>query len=181
MRRQAQAKRLRRDLELVPIRGNVDTRLRKLDSGEYGALILAAAGLKRLGLEGRIAACLDPGEFLPAAGQGALAVEIREDRKDLRELLRVADDAATHTEVEAERSLIKALGASCRVPVGALARVSEGSMTLEGAVFSPDGLKVVRKSIAGPAGAAQRLGAELASHLRAAGADRLLFGNWVNK
>lgn len=181
LRRQAQLKRLRRDLELLPVRGNVDTRLRKLDAGEYDALILAAAGLKRLGLEGRISGYLDTASFLPAAGQGALAVEIRKDRKDLAELLRIADDPATHAEVEAERSFLKALGASCRVPVGALAHVSQESLTLEGAVFSPDGLKAVRRNTSGPAKAARRVGAELASHLRAAGADRLLFGSWAEK
>ncbi len=178
LRRQAQLKRLRRDLELVPVRGNVDTRLRKLDAGEYGALILAAAGLKRLGLEGRISGYLDPAHFLPAAGQGALAVEVRKDYAELMEPLQKVDDPTTHAEVEAERSFLKALGASCRVPVGALARASEGNLVLEGTVLSPDGLKAVRKSISGPASAAHRLGAELASHLRAAGADRLLFGNW---
>ena len=181
LRRQAQMKRMRRDLELVPVRGNVDTRLKKLDAGEYGALVLAACGLKRLGLSNRISECLDPAQFLPAPGQGALAVEIREDRQDLVELLREVDDAASHQEVDAERSFLKALGGSCRVPVGALARVSEGRMTLEGVVLSPDGQKAVRKSISGPERSAQRLGTELASHLRAVGADRLLYGEWAAK
>ena len=181
LRRQAQLKRLRRDLELVPVRGNVDTRLKKLDAGEYGALVLAVCGLKRLGLADRISECLDPAQFLPAPGQGALAVEIREDRQDLMELLRDVDDAASHHEVEAERSFLKALGGSCRVPVGALARVSEGKITLEGVVLSPDGQKAVRKSISGPERSAQRLGTELASHLRAVGADRLLYGEWAAK
>ena len=181
LRRQAQLKRMRRDLELLPIRGNVDTRLKKLDAGEYEALILAACGLKRLGLSDRISEYLDPAQFLPAPGQGALAVQIREDRQDLSELLRGVDDAGSHREVDAERSFLKALGGSCRVPVGALARASEQKLTLEGIVLSPDGLKAVRKSLAGPAKSAEQLGADLASHLRAVGADRLLFGSWKGK
>jgi len=179
IRRQAQLKRLRRDLELVPIRGNVDTRLKKLDAGEVDALVLAAAGLKRLGLADRISEFLEPAQFLPAPCQGALAVEVRSDRADLAEWLRPLEDAAARREVEAERSLLKALGGNCRVPLGALARVTdENNMTLEGVVLSPDGLKAVRQSVAGSTKSAQRLGMDLASHLRAVGADRLLYGNW---
>ena len=182
LRRQAQLKRLRRDLEIAPIRGNVDTRLKKLDAGEYDALVLAAAGLKRLGLESRIAERLDPAIFLPAPGQGALALEVRADRVEVKKWVEGLDDAASHRELEAERSLLKALGGSCRVPVGGLARVTdENNMTLEGVVLSPDGLKAVRKRVAGSTRAARRLGVELASHLRAVGADRLLYGMWGKK
>jgi hydroxymethylbilane synthase len=179
LRRQAQLKRLRRDLEVLPIRGNVDTRLKKLDSQEYDALILAAAGLKRLGLSDRVSESLDPARFLPAPGQGTLAVEIRADRAEVAEKVRALDDASSRWELEAERSLLRALGGSCRVPVGGLARVTDGNnLSLEGVVLSPDGLKALRQSVAGPAKAAQRLGKELASHLRAMGADRLLYGKW---
>lgn len=179
LRRQAQLKRLRRDLEILPIRGNVDTRLKKLDSQEYDALILAAAGLKRLGLSNRVSELLDPAQFLPAPGQGTLAVEIREDRTEVAEHVRALDDAVSRWELEAERSLLRALGGNCRVPVGGLARVTDGNnLSLEGVVLSPDGLKVIRQSVTGPAKAAQRLGLQLASHLRAVGADRLLYGNW---
>ena len=182
LRRQAQLKRLRRDLEIVPVRGNVDTRLKKLDSQEYDALILAAAGLKRLGLSERISEFLEPAQFLPAPCQGTLAVEIRRDRPSMAEHLQPLEDAASRWELEAERSLLRALGGSCRVPIGGLARVIDGSnLSLEGVVLSPDGLKAIRQSVAGPAKAAQRLGKELASHLRAAGADRLLFGSWAEK
>jgi len=182
IRRQAQLKRLRRDLELLPIRGNVDTRLKKLDAGEYDALVLAAAGLKRLGLADRISEFLDPAIFLPAPCQGALAIEIRRDRADLVEQLRALEDTSSRREVEAERSFLKALGGNCRVPLGALARVTdENNMTLEGVVLSPDGLKAVRKSVAGSTKSAQRLGVDLASHLRAVGADRLLYGSWSKK
>lgn len=181
LRRQAQLKRLRRDLEIRPIRGNVDTRLRKLDEGKYDALVLAACGLKRLGFQGRVSQFLEPNQMLPAPGQGVLAVEILEDRADFAQLLKAVDDADSHWEMKAERSLLKALGGSCRVPVGALARVDGENLTLVGAVLSPDGLKEVRKEISGSKKSAERLGTELASHLRAAGADRLLYGNWAVK
>ena len=179
LRRQSQLQRIRRDLELVPIRGNVDTRLKKLDAGECDALILAAAGLKRLGFAERISEFLEPARFLPAPGQGALAVEVRKAGNEVADQVRALEDPGSRREVEAERSLLKALGGNCQVPVGALARVGDGdNLSLEGVVLSPDGLKAVRQSIAGPAKAAERLGKELASHLRALGADRLLYGTW---
>ena len=178
LRRQAQLKRLRRDLEFVSIRGNVDTRLRKLEDGEMEALVLAACGLIRLGLSNRISESLNPMEMLPAPGQGALGIEIRSDRREVEELVKAVDDAASHQAVEAERALLRALGGSCRVPVGALAVVEEETLKLEGVVLSPDGLKAVRKQVTGSRRAAERLGSELASHLRAVGADRLLYGSW---
>ncbi|MBI3323287.1 MAG: hydroxymethylbilane synthase [Candidatus Omnitrophica bacterium] len=178
LRRVAQLKRLRRDLEYVEVRGNVDTRLRKLEEGQADALVLAAAGLIRLGLGARISEALNPEQFLPAPCQGALAVEIREDRTDVAGAVRPLEDADARAEFEAERSLLKALGGNCRVPLGALARAGGESMTLGAVVLSPDGMKAVRKSVGGSRAAARRLGAELASHLRAAGADRLLYGRW---
>lgn len=181
LRRQSQLKRLRRDLELVSIRGNVDTRLGKLDKKECDALLLAACGLIRLGLSDRISEYLDPIHMIPAAGQGALGIEIRSDREDLLQLVQGVDDPNSHCEIEAERAFLKALGGGCSVPIGALARVSDTSLTLTGVVLSPDGLKVVRKEIVGSKQAAEKLGTELASHLRAAGADRLLYGQWAAK
>ncbi|MBI3615127.1 MAG: hydroxymethylbilane synthase [Candidatus Omnitrophica bacterium] len=178
LRRQSQLKRLRRDLELLPIRGNVDTRLKKLDAGEYDALVLAVCGLIRLGRESRITEILETAKMMPAPGQGALAVEIREDNQEVAQLLQAVNDPDAETEVEAERAFLKALGGGCSVPVGGLARVEGENLTLTGAVFSPDGLKVVREQIVGPRQAARRIGTELASHLRAAGADRLLYGQW---
>ena len=178
LRRVAQLKRLRRDLEYVEVRGNVDTRLRKLEEGEADALVLAAAGLIRLGLSARISEALDPAQFLPAACQGALALEVRADRADVAEIVKALDHAGSRAEFEAERALLRALGGNCRVPVGALGRVSDENMTLEAVVLSPDGLKAVRKSVSGSRASAARLGMELASHLRAAGADRLLYGTW---
>ena len=179
LRRQSQLKRIRRDLEIVPIRGNVDTRLKKLDSGECDALILAGCGLKRLGLSQRISEWLEPSRMLPASGQGALGVEIAEGDKEIDRWIQALDDSTAHAEVTAERALVKALGGGCDVPIGAHARVQGANLTLVAAVFSPDGLKTVRKEISGSKEAAERLGKELASHLRAAGADRLLYGNWV--
>jgi hydroxymethylbilane synthase len=187
LRRQAQLKRLRRDLTPVPIRGNVDTRLKKLDSGEYGALILAACGLIRLGLGDRIGEYLDPSQMLPAPGQGAIGVEIRVPQEltapaaEFSSLVQTVDDPETHWEIEAERALLKALGGGCQVPIGALARIQGETLTLAGVVLSPDGLKAIQREIAGPKRNAEQLGAELASHLRAAGADRLLYGHWVQK
>lgn len=177
LRRQAQVKRLRRDVELVPIRGNVDTRLTKLDRGEYDAVIVAACGLMRLGLEARIAQRLEPAQMLPAPGQGALGIELRADRDDLRAVCAALDDPATRAAVSAERALLKALGGGCQVPIAALATIdASGNLTLEGAVFSPEGLRGIRQSLSGAHTEAERIGATLASHLRAKGADRLLFG-----
>jgi hydroxymethylbilane synthase len=178
LRRQAQLLRMRRDLKLLPIRGNVDTRLRKLDAGDYGALILAACGLIRLGLQKRITEILDLDRMIPAPGQGALGIEIRENREEIASIICAVNHPDSQWEVTAERALLKALGGGCNVPVGALARVQDGALTLVGTVLSPDGLKAVRKEVKGPKQAAEKLGKELASHLRAAGADRMLYGQW---
>lgn len=181
LRRIAQLKRLRRDLEYLPIRGNVDTRLKKLDAGEYDAVILAGCGLIRLGVPQRISEWLDPAVCLPAVGQGALGIEAREDRADLKPLWKLLDDPATHAEIDAERALLAALGGDCRVPIGGLAKAAEENMTLEGVVLSPDGLKALRKQVSGSRKSARALGIELASRLRAVGADRLLFSGWAQK
>ena len=177
LRRQAQVKRLRKDLEVLPIRGNVDTRLRKLDEGQYDAIILAACGLERLGLGARITQRLTSAQMLPAPGQGALAVEIRADRPELAAVCAALDDARTRFAVTAERALLRSLGGGCQVPIAALGTIDDlGNLTLEGAVFTPDGQRVIRQSLSGAQESAERLGITLASHLRANGADRLLFG-----
>ena len=181
MRRTAQLKRIRQDVDYLPIRGNVDTRLKKLDAGEYDAVVLAGCGLIRLGLEARISDWLEPAVCLPAVGQGALGIEARSDRMDMKELLRGLDDPDTHAEVDAERALLDALGGDCKVPVGGLAKAGGDNMVLEGVVLSPDGRKALRQRVAGSRRAAKKLGIELASHLRAVGADRLLFGGWSRK
>ncbi|MCM8794389.1 MAG: hydroxymethylbilane synthase [Candidatus Omnitrophica bacterium] len=178
VRRQAQLKRLRRDLEFVPVRGNVDTRLRKLDEGQFDALVLAACGLQRLGLSGRIQEYLNPQQVMPCPGQGAIGLEIRQDDKETARLAEAVNHADSYAEVAAERALLAALGGNCDVPLGALARAQEENLTIQGVVLSPDGLKAVRSELSGPKKSAGRLGKELASHLRAAGADRLLYGAW---
>ena len=177
LRRQAQVKRLRKDLEVLPIRGNVDTRLRKLDEGQYDAIILAACGLERLGLGARITQRLTSAQMLPAPGQGALAIELRADRPELAAVCAALDDARTRFAVIAERALLRSLGGGCQVPIAALGTIDDlGNLTLEGAVFTPDGQRVIRQSLSGAQESAERLGITLASHLRAKGADRLLFG-----
>lgn len=181
LRRVAQLKRIRTDLEYLPIRGNVDTRLRKCEQGEVEALVLAACGLNRLGLAEWIRETLDPRQILPAPAQGALGIEMRQGREELKPFVQTLDHAPTHLEVRAERALLKALGGNCRVPVGALARAEDGKITLAAVVLSPDGRKAIRRELSGPWKAVDRLGEELASHLRAAGADRLLYGAWAQR
>jgi len=131
-------------LEVRPLRGNLDTRLGKLDRGDYAAIILAAAGLKRLGLEARIRALLDVSESLPAAGQGALGIEVRADRPELAAWLAPLHDPATALAVEAERAVSRALGGSCEVPLAAFAQWRDGALYLRGAVAMPDGRRVLR-------------------------------------
>lgn len=178
LRRQAQVKRLRPDLELLPIRGNVDTRLRKLDEGQYDAIVVAGAGLARLGLTGRVAQWLEPAQMLPAPGQGALGIEIRADRQDLVTLCASLDDAPSRLAVTAERAMLRSLGGGCQVPIAALAALdAAGNLTLDGAVFAPDGRRVIRQTLSGAQTEAERIGIMLASHLRAKGADRLLFNH----
>jgi hydroxymethylbilane synthase len=174
VRRRAQLLHRRPDLHLVPIRGNVDTRLRKLADLNFDAIILAEAGLVRLGLADAITEVLDPSWMLPAVGQGALGVECRADDAVTLALLRPLDDAAARAAVLAERALLRALGGGCQVPIGALATVEGERLTLRGAVLSPDGREWVGEEIAGAAGEAEALGAQLAARLRERGADRLL-------
>jgi hydroxymethylbilane synthase len=177
LRRQAQLVRLRRDLTFAEIRGNVDTRLKKLDEGQYDAIVLAACGLRRLGKEDRITQSFEPDEMLCAPGQGAIGIEIRSNRKEIKTILSQLDDEKTHLCVRAERQLLKSLGGDCAVPVGGLATLTEDhKIRLEGAVFSPDGQRVIREAVTGSKEKPEALGILLASQLRAAGADRILFG-----
>jgi hydroxymethylbilane synthase len=178
-RRIAQLRALRQDLEYVPIRGNLDTRIGRVRSGELDAIVLAAAGLNRLGRDREIGQTFEVDEVLPAPGQGALAVECRADRADLIELLGVLDDAATRAEVTAERAVLAALEAGCAAPVGAFALCEregtrEGPVNLTAAVIEIDGERSVRKSTAGPAEAAMELGRELAAAMIAEGAGTLM-------
>jgi hydroxymethylbilane synthase len=171
-RRRAQVLRARPDLEAVPIRGNVDTRLRKVEKGVDGlsAAVLAAAGLARLGLVDRATEFLPCDRFLPSAGQGALAVQVRADDREAVELAGCLDHAESRTACEAERAFIAALGAGCRTAVGAHATVRGGMVRLEGAVYSQDGSVEIRGEDSGPAGEAAETGARLAGQLGAAGA-----------
>lgn len=181
-RRAAQLRALRPDVEVVPVRGNVDTRVRKVADGELDAVVLAHAGLARLDRLDAVTEVLGTDQMLPAPGQGALAVECRAVESDaaLLDALRDLDDDATRVAVTAERSLLAALEAGCSAPVGAHATVSGDVgaevVHLTGAVVSDDGRVQVRKSVTGPAGDAEQVGRSLAADLLAAGAPGLVNG-----
>jgi hydroxymethylbilane synthase len=146
LRRQAQLKALRPDLDIHPLRGNVDTRLAKLEAGEYDAIILAAAGLNRLGKTDLIKEIIPAEVMCPAAGQGALAVEVRAGDTATLELLSFLDDSDARTTTTCERALLGRMGGGCQVPIGALAEVRNGSLHLQAVVASPDGSRVLRES-----------------------------------
>jgi hydroxymethylbilane synthase len=174
LRRESQLRHRRPDLKIEALRGNVNTRLAKLDAGQYDAIILAAAGLKRLGFHDRIRSQLDRKDFLPAIAQGALGIEFRTDRADVAAWLAPFARADTTAIVSAERSLGRALTASCDVPLGGHATIAGGVLQLEGFVAMPDGSRMIRDTISGPVADAERLGTELAARLVAAGADGIL-------
>jgi len=161
-------------LGVTSLRGNLDTRLRKLDEGQYDAIILAAAGLTRLGLKDRIRAVLPAEVSLPAAGQGALGIECLAARKDVIGWLQPLDDADTSACVRAERAVARALAGSCEVPLGAYAEMRGGRLCLRGFVARPDGSRLVRAEREGPAADAEALGQALAEDLRTQGADAIL-------
>lgn len=146
LRRQAQLKAVRTDLEIHPLRGNVDTRLRKLEAGDYDAIILAAAGVNRLGLTALVKEIIPAEIMCPAAGQGALGLEIRKGDEAIRQHLSFLDDIAARQTTTAERALLNKLGGGCQVPIGAFAELSKGHIHLEGVVAHPDGSLVVRES-----------------------------------
>lgn len=174
LRRRAQLHNYRADLEILDVRGNLDTRLRKLDEGEYDAIILACAGLNRMGWADRITEKLPPEISLPAVGQGALAIQARSEDAETLALLRVLDHPETHLAVRAERSLMKVLEGGCQVPIGAIARIEDGMLVLDGVVASLDGANLVRGRVVGPPDKPEELGIELADVLLSAGADRIL-------
>ncbi|OFT23844.1 hydroxymethylbilane synthase [Arthrobacter sp. HMSC08H08] len=176
-RRAAQLRAIRPDLQVVPIRGNVDTRLAKVTDGELDGVVLATAGLNRLGLEGHISERFDPKQFLPAPAQGALALEIRAEAAEgtwYGEALTAADHADTRAAVLAERSLLRTLEAGCSAPVGAYATVEGGVLTLRGGAFATDGSQTWVDHVEGPAENAVELGAVLAQQLLDAGAGTVL-------
>ena len=174
LRRQSQLRHARRDLEMAQIRGNVDTRLRKLEEKRYDAIVVAACGLIRLGLEARITELLDFSLMLPEPGQGALAVEARADDRDALELLAGLDDATTRVCVEAERAFLQALGGGCRVPIAAYASCRQGTLTLEGAVIAADGARRLRGTLDGLMTEPVSLGKRLAQQMVDQGAHELL-------
>ncbi|MBS1188120.1 MAG: hydroxymethylbilane synthase [Burkholderiaceae bacterium] len=156
-------------LRVLPLRGNVDTRLAKLDRGEFDAIILAAAGLKRLGLDSRIRAFIETDLALPAAGQGALAIEIRHDRDDLRALLAPLNHRATVQAVTAERTVSALLGGSCQVPLAAHADLDDGRLRLRAMLATPDGSSMIRAEAEGAATEPEALGKIVAESLLAQG------------
>jgi hydroxymethylbilane synthase len=173
LRRRAQLLHSRRDVCVVPIRGNVDTRLRKLDEAQVEALVMAAAGLKRIGRADRIGEYLTDEVCVSAVAQGALGIECRKENS-VREPLQFLHDPATCSEVAAERALLERLGGDCHVPIGARARLSDRELKLIGVVASPDGNRLCRSEISGDAGMAEELGRRLADELLKQGAGELL-------
>lgn len=173
-RRLAQLKALRQDIVIKDLRGNVDTRLRKLDEGHYDALILASAGLRRLGLGARISAAIAPSEMLPAVGQGAVAIETRADNQVALDAIQKLNHRETRIACESERSLLRELGGGCQFPIAAHAVVYGGELRVEGLVARPDGSAVLRDHVSGPTERAGELGAELARKLIERGANSLL-------
>jgi hydroxymethylbilane synthase len=174
LRRQAQLRHLRPDLDVRDLRGNVDTRLRKVESGEYEAVMLAKAGLDRLAWSGRITETLSPEVFLPAVGQGAIGVECRLKDTEAADVVGVLDDAETRTAIIAERSLLSAVQGGCQVPLGAWARIERGELVLEACVCSIDGLQYIKQRATSTPEQAAELGGHMATLLMEAGAQSIL-------
>ena len=174
LRRAAQLRAIRPDLQIENIRGNLDTRLRKLDEGQYDAIVLASAGLRRLGWADRITEVLEPDLMCPAVGQGALAVETRHDSGDAQKLAARLDHSATRIAVTAERAVLAALGGGCQVPIGAHATVQDGRIALRAIIVSPDGTEVIRRHAEGAVADAARIGRTLGEELLARGGARIL-------
>ena len=174
LRRQAQLRRLRPDLDLRDLRGNVDSRLRKVESGEYEAVMVAKAGLDRLGLSQRISEVLSPEVCMPAVGQGAIAVECRLKDTEAGELLAPLDDAETRTAIIAERALLSVLQGGCQVPMGAWARIERSELLLDACVCSVDGAQYVKQHATAAPDQAAQLGEHMARLLIEAGAQSIL-------
>jgi hydroxymethylbilane synthase len=174
LRRQCQLRAARPDLETRDLRGNVGTRLGKLDSGEYDAIVLACAGLKRLGLEARITRALQPAEMLPAIAQGVIGIECRRDDARIRAYIDPLNHAETGLRTRAERAMNAALAGGCQAPVAGFSELRDGALELRGLVGWPDGSALIRDSISGPAAEAEALGRQLAGQLLADGARPIL-------
>jgi hydroxymethylbilane synthase len=177
VRRLAQLKHLRPDLVIKDLRGNVDTRLRKLDEGQYDAIILACAGLRRLSLERRINAAIPTDQITPAVGQGAIGIETRADDSRVKDLVRKLNHEETGIACTAERALLRELGGGCQLPIAAHGVVYYHELRLDGLVAGTDGKEIIRDHISGPGEEAERLGAELGRRLFGRGADKLLAGH----
>jgi len=174
LRRQAQLRHYRPDLDLRELRGNVDTRLRKVESGEYDAIVLSKAGLDRLGWAQRITEALSTDISLPAVGQGAIAIESRVKDQETAQILDKLDDQETRTAIIAERSLLKVLQGGCQVPLGAWARMERAELVMEAVVCSVDGAQYIRKKASAPPDQAAQLGEHLAHELAEGGARSIL-------
>ena len=170
LRRQAQLKALRPDIDVLPLRGNVDTRLAKLDKGEFDAIILATAGLERLGLAERITEKFSPSQMLPATAQGVIGIECLANRDDLLPVLAELQDQSSALTTVAERAIAETLNANCQSPVACFATMSKGRMTAHGLVATPDGRRLLRESVEGDAADATALGRAVAQQLLDAGA-----------
>ena len=173
-RRLSQLKALRRDVEVRDLRGNVDTRIRKLDEGQYDAVILASAGLVRLGLQERISARIAIDEMLPAVGQGAIAIETKSDNEFAVQSASRLDHRETRVACLAERAFLQSLGGGCQFPIAAHAILENDLLKLDGLVAKPDGSEILRDSLSGPLDDPEALGSELALHLMKRGAHALL-------
>jgi hydroxymethylbilane synthase len=174
LRREAQLRHTHPHLQVNPLRGNIDTRLRKLEAGTYDALVLAAAGLRRLGLEAHVRSRMSVEESVPAVGQGALAIEVRAERGDLADLLKPLNHSATERCVRAERAASRGLGGSCHLPLAVHGRLEGREIRLTGLVATQDGSQLVRATLSGDAREPERLGAQLAAELRSRGAEAIL-------
>ncbi len=174
LRRQAQLRHYRADLDMRELRGNVDTRLRKVESGEYDAIVLSKAGLDRLGWGQKITEALSTEISLPAVGQGAIAIESRVKDQEVADILGKLDDQETRTAIIAERALLAALQGGCQVPLGAWARIERGELVMEAVVCSVDGTQYVREKTSGPPEQAAQLGEQLARVLTEGGARNIL-------
>ena len=174
LRRQAQLMALRPDVRVQPLRGNVNTRLKKLEDGQYDAIMLACAGLERLGLEEHISEIFSPDQMLPAAAQGVIGIECLAGRTELLQILKLLDHAATKTVVTAERAVAKQLQADCHSPVATFGEIDGSTLNLRAMVASPDGRKIIREHVSGPADDPETLGISLSNKLLDMGAGKLL-------
>lgn len=174
LRRGSQLKHARKDIDIVSIRGNLDTRIRKLDTEDLDAIVVAAAGVRRLGFEDKITEYIDSNTMLPAVGQGALCLEIRQGDASIRELVSVLDHPPSRAVVTAERAFLGELGGTCQVPLAAHGRIEANTLKLCGLVAALDGDQVLRDAVEGPVDHAHDLGIELSKRLLARGADKIL-------